>query len=91
MSTVPHRPRGAGFDAPLSSAMALILVGSVPAFGATGWLTDDPAYYLSSSNKVDVSPIITVGEDVGGYDMIGVPDGLGAFDNGDGRDTFTFP
>ena len=31
--------------------------------------------------------ILTVGDSVGGYRMVGIPDGLGAFDNGDG--TFT--
>jgi hypothetical protein len=31
--------------------------------------------------------IITTGDAVGGYRMVGIPDGLGAFDNGDG--TFT--
>jgi hypothetical protein len=31
--------------------------------------------------------ILTMGDAVGGYRLVGVPDGLGAFDNGDG--TFT--
>ncbi|CAN5124405.1 hypothetical protein BH18ACT12_BH18ACT12_16540 [soil metagenome] len=31
--------------------------------------------------------ILTVGGSVGGYKMVGLPDGLGAFDNGNG--TFT--
>ena len=31
--------------------------------------------------------LLTVGDSIGGYRMVGLPDGLGAFDNGDG--TFT--
>ena len=31
--------------------------------------------------------ILTVGDSVAGYRLVGIPDGLGAFDNGDG--TFT--
>ncbi len=31
--------------------------------------------------------LLTVGDSIGGYRMVGIPDGLGAFDNGDG--TFT--
>ncbi len=100
MSTFSHRPRGVVRRASLIT-IALILVGSVPALGASGWLTDDPAYYLPSANNVEVTPILTVGEGVGGYEMVGVPDGLGAFDNsrrgddddddddGRGRGTFT--
>src|SRR5262249_40554108 len=36
---------------------------------------------------VTTQAILTVGDSVGGYRMVGIPDGLGAFDNGDG--TFT--
>ncbi|HEV8377237.1 MAG TPA: hypothetical protein VGP99_00180 [Tepidisphaeraceae bacterium] len=34
-----------------------------------------------------IKPLLTTGESVNGYRMAGIPDGLGAFDNGDG--TFT--
>jgi hypothetical protein len=27
---------------------------------------------------------LTVGDSIGGYKMAGIPDGLGAYDNGDG-------
>ena len=36
---------------------------------------------------VNVTSILTVGDAVGGYAMVGIPDGLGAYDNGD--ETFT--
>lgn len=38
-------------------------------------------------SKVSFVPVMTVGDRVGDYTMAGLPDGLGAFDNGDG--TFT--
>jgi len=45
------------------------------------------AYLVPSAPGVVVKDILTVGQSVGGYRMAGIPDGLGAFDNGDG--TFT--
>ncbi len=46
------------------------------------------AYVHSVHPGWEVRPLITVGEAAAnGYPMVGVPDGLGAFDNGDG--TFT--
>ena len=44
-------------------------------------------YLLSSDSHVYTESLLTVGDGVGGYRMVGIPDGLGAFDNGDG--TFT--
>lgn len=44
--------------------------------------------YLTPENGVKFSPVINAGEAAGnGYQMVGLPDGLGAFDNEDG--TFT--
>lgn len=46
------------------------------------------AYVQSAVSDWEVRPIITVGESAAnGYRMVGVPDGLGAFDNGDGSIT----
>jgi len=44
-------------------------------------------YLLSSDSHVYTESLLTTGDSVGGYKMAGIPDGLGAFDNGDG--TFT--
>ncbi len=44
-------------------------------------------YIVSLQPNVEFTSILTAGDSVGGYHMVGVPDGLGAFDNGDG--TFT--
>ncbi|MEI9807468.1 MAG: hypothetical protein WDO16_06040 [Bacteroidota bacterium] len=38
-------------------------------------------------NGVKFRSILSAGDAVGGYQMVGIPDGLGAFDNNDG--TFT--
>ncbi|MDP3332591.1 MAG: hypothetical protein Q8S55_11500, partial [Methylococcaceae bacterium] len=48
----------------------------------------DEAYIQPTAAGWDVRPIITVGESAAnGYRMVGIPDGLGAFDNSDGSFT----
>jgi hypothetical protein len=54
---------------------------------AAGFHTTAPAYLTPTGPGVEVTPLLTTGDSVNGYRMAGVPDGLGAFDNGDG--TFT--
>jgi hypothetical protein len=44
-------------------------------------------YLVPTAAGVSFTPIMTTGDTVGSYTMAGTPDGLGAFDNGDG--TFT--
>lgn len=44
-------------------------------------------YLIPTHTAVSTTAIITAGDTVGTYQMAGTPDGLGAFDNGDG--TFT--
>lgn len=44
-------------------------------------------YLVSSDSHVYTESLLTAGDSVGGYRMAGIPDGLGAFDNGNG--TFT--
>ncbi|WP_179074970.1 SdiA-regulated domain-containing protein [Nostoc sp. C057] len=41
----------------------------------------------TSGSGVSLTSILSVGDSIGGYKMAGIPDGLGAFDNGNG--TFT--
>jgi Bacterial protein of unknown function (DUF839)/Domain of unknown function (DUF4114) len=54
----------------------------------TGPSSSQTPYVQSTGTGVDVKSIITVGDAApNGYKMVGIPDGLGAFDNGDG--TFT--
>jgi len=52
-----------------------------------GFVTAVEPYLVPSSPGVSVKSLVTVGDSVNGYRMVGIPDGLGAFDNGDG--TFT--
>jgi phosphodiesterase/alkaline phosphatase D-like protein len=42
---------------------------------------------LPQSPDVALKSVLSVGDSIGGYRMVGIPDGLGAFDNGNG--TFT--
>lgn len=58
-----------------------------------GVLSSESSYLLPVADGVRVRPILTVGDAVGTkadgspYRLVGIPDGMGAFDNGDG--TFT--
>jgi secreted PhoX family phosphatase len=45
------------------------------------------SYLLPVAPKAEYTAIMSANDSVGGYKMAGIPDGLGAFDNGDG--TFT--
>ena len=53
----------------------------------TGPSSTQSPYLVSSDSHVIVESLLTAGDTVGGYKMAGIPDGLGAYDNGDG--TFT--
>src|SRR5262245_12717254 len=69
------------------AATALIAVSVVPSAQLTGPSTLQSAYVLPSLPVVETASVLSVGDSIGGYRMAGIPDGLGAFDNGDG--TFT--
>ena len=70
---------------------ALALVGGNAAFGATmtetGPSTRTSPYVVPVADGISTTSVLTVGDTINGYPMVGVPDGLGAYDNGDG--TFT--
>ncbi len=55
--------------------------------GVTGASTTQSPYLLSQSIGGKFTSILSVNDVVGGYRMVGIPDGLGAYDNNDG--TFT--
>ncbi|WP_211167703.1 esterase-like activity of phytase family protein [Pseudanabaena yagii] len=64
--------------------------GSVipPTFAQTqGASSSATPYLVPTAAGVSFTSILTVGDSIGGYKMVGIPDGLGSFDNGDG--TFT--
>jgi hypothetical protein len=56
-------------------------------FASTGPSSSDAPYLVPSRPGVELTSILTAGDKVDGYQMVGIPDGLGAYDNGDG--TFT--
>ncbi|MFM9911167.1 MAG: choice-of-anchor I family protein [Chitinophagaceae bacterium] len=65
---------------------AIYLQGSKLLTGITGISSSQTPYLLPSKPGIRFKSILTVG-DGGTYKMAGIPDGLGAFDNGNG--TFT--
>jgi hypothetical protein len=68
---------------------ALVLVGLALASTSTtatppGFKTAKPAYLVpwTTGNGVLVDPILSTGDVIGGYQMSGIPDGLGAYKDG---------
>ena len=55
--------------------------------GKTGLSTSQTPYLLPFAPGVEFTSILSVKDNVNGYKMVGIPDGLGAYDNNDG--TFT--
>lgn len=77
----------------LAAGVAAGLIALVPATawaapsGTTGPSSSADPYLVRSIPGVTVTSLLTAGDAVDGYRMSGIPDGLGAYDNGDG--TFT--
>jgi Alkaline phosphatase PhoX len=71
-------------------AVSVAFLGAV-AFAAPGAeqgpSSSQSPYLVRTTSGVVTKSILTTGDSVGGYRMAGIPDGLGAYDNGDG--TFT--
>ncbi len=75
------------------SLSALSFVGSLSAqitntAVVTGPSTGSSPYILPAASNVTVTSLLTAPEAIGGYSFCGIPDGAGAYDNGNG--TFTF-
>ena len=71
-----------------SLALSMIVIGGgMPSAQSSGPSSSASPYVVPSLPVVQTASILTVGDWVGGYRMVGIPDGLGAFDNDDG--TFT--
>ncbi|MFO0687283.1 MAG: DUF839 domain-containing protein [Myxococcota bacterium] len=69
-------------------AAGIALAGTSATAGTfTGPSSSATPYVVPTIAGVDITSILTTGDSVGGYQMTGIPDGLGAFSNGDG--TFT--
>jgi hypothetical protein len=77
----------------ISQAVIVALLSSAGVVQAqdavTGPSTTTPPYVKPLWNKIGMTTesLLTTGDAVGGYRMAGLPDGLGAYDNGNG--TFT--
>jgi hypothetical protein len=63
----------------VAAAAALILAGGAFSAKDPGFKTAKPAYLVPLAAGAAVDPILSVGDIVGGYQMSGIPDGLGAF------------
>ena len=59
---------------------------TVPAIGTTASAPGSP-YIIPTADGWSCTSLLTTGNEIGGYRLAGVPDGLGAFDNGDGTIT----
>ncbi len=66
---------------------AIALAGNAHALPSTNGFSSQTSYFVPTAPGVSATPVLTTGDSVGGYTMGGIPDGLGAFDNGD--NTFT--
>lgn len=67
---------------PILAATAVV---TAVAFAATAFgLGAKPVYVLSKNSAVDIKAIATVGDAVTGTMVRGIPDGMGAYDNGRG-------
>ncbi|BAZ33978.1 5'-nucleotidase/2',3'-cyclic phosphodiesterase (plasmid) [Cylindrospermum sp. NIES-4074] len=61
---------------------------TAPTFAQTkGQSSSQTPYIVPVASGVSFTSILSAGDSIGGYKMVGVPDGLGIFDNNDG--TFT--
>jgi hypothetical protein len=78
--------RGALVVAALTAAIVTSIAAAAPG-GTAGPSSSQDPYLVRSQPGVVFKSILTTGDSVGGYRMAGIPDGLGAFDNGNG--TFT--
>lgn len=70
------------------SVVALLAAAGTARAQFTGPSSSQPAYLLPTVNGVTTTSILTAGDSVGGYTMVGIPDGMGAFQAA-GSGTFT--
>ncbi|MDX2114061.1 MAG: hypothetical protein SFZ24_00390 [Planctomycetota bacterium] len=70
----------------LTIAAVVAACGTVASAQFTGPSSSQSPYVLPSIPGVSTTSILTVGDNIGGYRMVGIPDGLGAFQNAGARD-----
>ena len=62
-----------------AGAFALTVAGSATPAKDPGFKTTKPPYLVPMVPGAAVDPILSAGDTIGGYQMSGIPDGLGAF------------
>jgi hypothetical protein len=62
-----------------SACIACIAAPSAAPAKPRDFKTKQPPQLVSTARHVEVDPILTTGDVIGGYQMSGIPDGLGAF------------
>jgi hypothetical protein len=70
-----------------TAAFVVATTAFAGAGAAQGPSSSQSPYLVRVKPGIVTTSILTTGDSVGGYRMVGIPDGLGAYDNGDG--TFT--
>jgi hypothetical protein len=82
--TIPRRPiaRAGALVALGLTAVAVFVLGATGA-NAPGFKTAKRPYLVPLEAGVKVDPILSTGDIVGGYQMSGIPDGLGAYKDSD--------
>lgn len=72
------------FRSSLGAAAALAFCAGLAHAQFTGPSSSQSPYVLPSIPGVSTTSILTVGDTIGGYRLVGIPDGMGAMSNGDG-------
>lgn len=83
MKRLARKTRAAG----LAAATTVTVAGVALSAQLSGPSTPQTPYVIPVLPAAQTTALLSVGDSIGGYRMVGIPDGLGAFDNGD--DTFT--
>jgi len=63
---------------------AVSVIAAAGTLTAASWPDKKPIYMISANEAVTLTPIATTGDTVSGTVIRGIPDGMGAFDNGQG-------
>ena len=71
----------------LLNVLSLSLTSVIAQNLVTGPSSSQNPYLIPSVPNVTLTSVLTVSDAIGGYKMCGIPDGIGAYDNGNG--TFT--
>ena len=74
--------KGALASAPLLISPTLLLPRKAAAATNMGPSTTTEPYLIPTIPGVKFVSILTVGDNIGGYRMVGIPDGLGLFNSG---------